>query len=1270
MANSKANKKIVFAVEVDDSDAQGVLSDLRNKIKEVGEQEKTLQSFVKRTKKDINKNPYRTKFDNSIKEMQEDIVKELVKQDKLLTKINSKSTSEDDRRDLEKELRHSKGVVTNLKSKIRLRKEWNKLSKEEQNKYSEQYAQDVRDLYTAKEMLKQHRMKASLLEKAAKNTQKAAEAAAAETKEVEKQEQVVEKQEQVVEKQAKATKEAAKQEPSKPMTMSDYIQRIDNIEKAQKFASYLDKTPNLSAKKENFEFAARGMLDRTDLANDVRREIVNFFNEQAKQVGKIIGVEAKIAEEGAEKTKDLSVEQLQEEIKKSLLFVRRLNGTVNETSDALSKEIKRIENTAELTSRDKKLITEPLRAKQQDLLGAAAAKKKGEAAQQWKDFKGANLTYRSDERFKALGEENIPDLEKIVDEIIRAEQHADKFERALASVKKRIDDINAGAAKRRKGDIDVFDPLMEKERLESYIERIKRDSDFSAEQKKQLIDPLAERKSTLMREIWGDISNESDYFSENVEKASKVRMDNITATKEDIEEEDALLRDILKLRERDASGKAVSLKEVIDLSQRMSAITAKAKQYGLGSEDTARIKDKFKDAYATLIDISHRAKEVGEEADKASGKISRLAERWNKLNRSSKKSNLEVSMKNVNRSLKKGALFLVRYIIGFRSMFYLVREIKNVAAQGLKEFAKFDELTNRTMTNLTNKFNQMKADMVSMASPLMQYLEPVLIRIMQTISNLLDKIGMLFAALNGQTNYKKAIAAQSNYADALKETAEEAKEAKTYLSGLDEIRTYDTGSDKSGSKSKTNGNDDTMIVGVQSLQIPDNILKTADKLQTVFGKIGELLRKLKTWLSEASAWTKTKLSEIGKWFQEKFAVIKEHWGWIGDFIMTVWNSVLKPVGVAVWEFLKTWWEWLKTAYGWVYEHIIQKQLAFFGLLFNTLGDLLGKLWYWYKDTVTNIIDHLKNAWNIIKLIVNNFPEFMAGVWQSIKEAAVAFWNWVVKKIKDWWNDLTQSCKDLWSSIKTVAKLIWQEVVRLWKENVAPWFTAEKWRNLGQKVIDGIKNAFSNLTIFDPIKDWWNEHVAPWFTWEKWQQIGRDAIEAVKSGLTSIQLPSFHLSWEPADTTSINLLGKTITIPGIKFYARGGIVNGATLFGNSVVGEDGREAIIPLERHTEWIRKVAEEIADILTDRLGNMLRSYPMPAVASGSLIPPRIQVDIEGLDGIASKMDRMLEKMDNQRGGSYAFTAQVNRKTLFQEVINEAKIQQASNGRNPFELR
>lgn len=117
-----------------------------------------------------------------------------------------------------------------------------------------------------------------------------------------------------------------------------------------------------------------------------------------------------------------------------------------------------------------------------------------------------------------------------------------------------------------------------------------------------------------------------------------------------------------------------------------------------------------------------------------------------------------------------------------------------------------------------------------------------------------------------------------------------------------------------------------------------------------------------------------------------------------------------------------------------------------------------------------------------------------------------------------------------------------------------------------------------------------------------KQWGTDAINALRQGLQSafdgikrwwsgLSLGAFdfktpHLSvvWEdiPSDSILARFLGFT-AIPhiGVDWYAKGGIVDGATLIG---AGEVGKEAIIPLERNTEWISKVAAEMNSQMAKR--------------------------------------------------------------------------------------
>ena len=86
-----------------------------------------------------------------------------------------------------------------------------------------------------------------------------------------------------------------------------------------------------------------------------------------------------------------------------------------------------------------------------------------------------------------------------------------------------------------------------------------------------------------------------------------------------------------------------------------------------------------------------------------------------------------------------------------------------------------------------------------------------------------------------------------------------------------------------------------------------------------------------------------------------------------------------------------------------------------------------------------------------------------------------------------------------------------------------------------------------------------------------------------------------------------------------------------------------------------------------------------VPYLAKGAVIPPRSEFlavlgdqkqgnNIETPEALLRKIVRE-ESGGQQSGGNYRFTAQINRRTVFDEIIEEAKLRQNTSGRNPFEL-
>lgn len=156
--------------------------------------------------------------------------------------------------------------------------------------------------------------------------------------------------------------------------------------------------------------------------------------------------------------------------------------------------------------------------------------------------------------------------------------------------------------------------------------------------------------------------------------------------------------------------------------------------------------------------------------------------------------------------------------------------------------------------------------------------------------------------------------------------------------------------------------------------------------------------------------------------------------------------------------------------------------------------------------------------------------------------------------------------------------------------------------------------------------------------------------------------------------------------GVPQYAGGTTRAHGTMF---VAGEAGAEIVGNINGRTEILNRsqlasvmyaavvsgMARVLAPAVTvlDRIADLLAGPQLAAagsaVAAGVVVPPQFtRGGSDRLGQIADMLDRLESRLGGGAGGgSYQFTAQLNRRTIFDEIIAEAQLRQAQTGRNPF---
>ena len=429
---------------------------------------------------------------------------------------------------------------------------------------------------------------------------------------------------------------------------------------------------------------------------------------------------------------------------------------------------------------------------------------------------------------------------------------------------------------------------------------------------------------------------------------------------------------------------------------------------------------------------------------------------------------------------------------------------------------------------------------------------------------------------------------------------------------------------------------------------------------------------------------------------------------LSDAISRLYDEHIKPFFDSIANGLSSIFETLITGYNTYILPVLQGLAEQFkGLLEGPLGDAILKI----ETFLGKLIDSLKLLWesvlaplinwiianllpvvakiidvvgttamkvikSLIKIIgdvadtLSGIIDFLVGVftgdwklaWQGIKEIASGVWNLIKDVISGAWSAIKSIIKGALGIIKSVINTAW---------NAIKTATSTVW-NAIKKTLSGLWNALKTTvkTVFNTIKTkvvgvWDNIKDKTSQVWKSVTTFISTKVEAIKTAITD----KFNAARD-AVKSAFERIVDFIKKPINKAIS---IVNSAVGMINSAIG--GIESAFSFGPWTVPTPFGSKTIGFHATfPRIGTI------PYLASGAVIPPRSEFlavlgdqkqgnNIETPEALLRKIVREETAGRQAGGGSWRFTAQINRRTLFDEMMKEAQMRRDTSGRNPFEM-
>ena len=467
-----------------------------------------------------------------------------------------------------------------------------------------------------------------------------------------------------------------------------------------------------------------------------------------------------------------------------------------------------------------------------------------------------------------------------------------------------------------------------------------------------------------------------------------------------------------------------------------------------------------------------------------------------------------------------------------------------------------------TINSPSNMMRQFSNNLKETGTVLGQLFIPILSKVMPVVNGVTIAIKRLLVGLAslmgvkidfesfGQSGYKDTSDGLEDISDGYKDVADSAKKATLSLMGFDEINKLQD--DTSSSKGSSGG-------GGSSIDLTDDIAKAAADYEAAWNKafanmensaiawadkIEKALEPVRKIFKDfaigdfyaAGQDTSNLVAGIFNWFAD--AIDKVDWYGIGrkmgDYLAGIdWVEVLSSVGKAIWEAIKAAIEiWQGLFQSAPVETTIMSVLGVmkFTGLGKKIGERISDALSWsaikkglksfaggggllkgLQTMLTTDLSVIMGAGTATEIGLTIGTGIVGGIGAAIigfnignklnealtgEKIDMSMFDQLAYLIKAPFEDLPSFIDGV---IETITFGHKDDIANWWTTSVAPWFTKEKWGELGDNIKTSLSekwNSFSDWWSNTAIVSWWNNNVAPWFEKETWV----DAVDGMKLGI--------------------------------------------------------------------------------------------------------------------------------------------------------------------------